>query len=241
MCWRARAGNRWAIARAGSNLGNALYWSARYEEAYALQREILAIYLDLGDRQGLSTIYFQLGLAETFLGRYTEARVTFTSALAEARAISFALEVGSALWGLILIDVAERAYADARSRGEEAIAIYMRLGEHFFLSLIHGLCALAARGMGVQQQARQHAVAALRAALPGRVWLATIHALCAIALLLADSGAPERSAELYALARERITWGTIPGRGTSPTRIGSDRRRTAARHCRRSAGAWSPA
>jgi predicted ATPase/class 3 adenylate cyclase/tetratricopeptide (TPR) repeat protein len=203
-------GNRRAIARAGSNLGEALYWNARYEESYELLRETLAIYLNLGDRQYLSTIYIRLGCAETFLGRYTEARATFTTALAEARAISFALEVGGALWGLILIDVAERAYAGARRRGEEAIAIYMRLGEHFFLSLIHGLCALAARGMGDRQQARQHAVAALHAALPARVWLATGQALCAIALLLADSGAPERSAELYALAKMKSYNGDDP-------------------------------
>jgi tetratricopeptide (TPR) repeat protein len=193
-------GNRRAIAQAGSNLGTVLYWNAKYEEAYELLRETLAIYLDLGDRQGLSTIYFRLGWAETFLGHYTEARATFMTTLAEARAISFALDIGSALEGLISIDVAEGAYADARTRGAEAIAIFTRLGEHFFLGLTHGLCALAARGMGDRQQARQHAVAALHAALPARVWRATREALCVIALLLADSGAPERSAELSALA-----------------------------------------
>jgi predicted ATPase len=198
------SGNRRAIARAGSNLGMALLWNARYEESYQLLRETLAIYLDLGDHQGLSTIYFRLGWVETFLGRYTNARTTFTTALAEARAISFALDVGSALYGLISLNVAERAYADARMRGEEGIAIFTRLGEHFFLSSIHWLCSLAARGMGDRPQACQHAAAALRSALPSRVWVKTCDAVCAIALLLADGGAPERSAELCALVEPEI-------------------------------------
>src|SRR5215212_8154080 len=89
-------------------------------------------------------------------------------------------------------------------------AIFTRLGEHFFLSSIHGLCALAARGMGNRQQAHQHAVAALHAALPSRVWIGTCEALLAIALLLADSGAPERSAELYALVEGENYTGDNP-------------------------------
>jgi predicted ATPase len=192
-------GNRRAIARAGSNLGAALHWNGKYEESYPLLRETLAIYQDLDDRQGLSTSYLRLGLAEVLLGHYTEARATFATALAEACAISLALDVGGSLRGLIAIDVVEGAYAHARTRGEEAIAIFTRLGEHFFLGTTHALCALAARGAGDRRRARQHAVAALHTALSARVWLATIHALWAIALLLADSGAPERSAELYAL------------------------------------------
>jgi hypothetical protein len=95
-------------------------------------------------------------------------------------------------------------------RGEEAIAIFMSLGEHFFLSSIHVTCAFAARGMGDRRRARQHAVAALHAALPARVWIVTCDALCAIALLLADSGAPERSAELYALAEGKHYTGDNP-------------------------------
>jgi tetratricopeptide (TPR) repeat protein len=198
-------GNRRAITRAGSNLGTALSWSAKYEQAHELLRETLAIYLDLGDRQGLSTIYFRLGLAELFLGRYTDARATFTTALAEARAISFALDIGAALQGLMHIALAENGFADARRLGEEAITIFTRLGEQFFLSSTYALCALADRGAGDERWARQHAVAALQISLSAHIWISTLNSLWTIALLIADAEAAERSAELYALIQRELT------------------------------------
>jgi predicted ATPase/class 3 adenylate cyclase len=198
-------GNQRAIARAGSNLGIALSWNAKYEEGYQLLRETLAIYHDLADRQGLSTIYYRLGAVELFLGRYQDARATFMTALAEARAISFALDVGGALQGLINVALAQGAYAEVRTLSEEAIPIYTRLGEQFFLGTTHALCALGERGAGDGRSARQHAVEALHIGLSARTWVSMLQTLWAIALLLADSGETERSAELYALTEREHT------------------------------------
>ncbi|HEU5010910.1 MAG TPA: helix-turn-helix domain-containing protein [Roseiflexaceae bacterium] len=210
-------GNRRAIVHAGSNLGMGLFWNGKYEQAYHLLHSTLTICLDLGDQYNLTIVYYRLGMAETYLGRYAAARTTFTSGLAAARAAGSDFGEGIALIGLLCIALAERAYSEVYPLATQAIALFTAMGETFFLNQAHFLSALAERGAGNQEQAWRHVVVGLRLALASRNWLLTIESLWAIALLFADRGALERTAELFALTERenppRDQWSTdVAGR-----------------------------
>jgi tetratricopeptide (TPR) repeat protein len=191
--------NHRAMAPAASELGAALYWNENYAEAHRLLEEAIAIYANLGDRVGLASTYLRRGFTETFLGRYADARTTFTHDLQIARALGSASAVGASLVGLMHVALAERTYTEARGLLTEAIPLFIGAGEHFFLSQTYAYGALAERGASNRAQARRHAIAALRTALEIHSWLQVVYAFWAIALLLADDAELERAVELYVL------------------------------------------
>ncbi len=197
-------GNRRTIALAASNLGSALYWSTKYEEANRLLQESAAIYTDLGDSANLPQVYQRLGVSEAFLGRFADAHATFERGLSIAQAVGSTLEAGSCLNGLTAVALADRAYSEAQRFIPEAIGCFKTIGERWYLSQAYAYSAIAERGVGNRPQARRHAITALRTSLEIRSWLITLFSLWAIALLLADSGEPGRAAELYALTEREL-------------------------------------
>jgi tetratricopeptide (TPR) repeat protein len=191
--------NHRAVALAASELGAALYWNENYAEAHRLLEEAIAIYANLGDRGALVGTYFRRGITELFLGRYADARTTFTRNLEIARELGSAIAVGTGLHGLMFVALAERTYAEVRALLTEAAPLFRRIGEQFFFSSTYAFGALAERGAGNRPQARRHAIAALRTAVEIHSWLQVVYAFWAFALLLADDAELERAVELYVL------------------------------------------
>jgi predicted ATPase/class 3 adenylate cyclase len=200
-------GNRRLIALAGGNLGVTLIWSRKLDEAYHMLQEPAAIYTDLGDRLGLMDTSYRLGLVQSHLGRYAEARAAFEEGRRIAQAVGSIFNSSEMLTGLMYGALAEGAYPDVLRLVAEAIPLCTTLGHRWNLSFTHTIGALAERGAGNRQQARPHVVAALRMALETHGWIRMIQALWGAALLLADDGVVERATELYTLAQREYPGG----------------------------------
>jgi predicted ATPase/class 3 adenylate cyclase len=202
-------GNRQAIARAAGNLGMALSWSGDYAEAYGLLQETATIYADLGDRLNLANAYARLGMSEMLLNRYADARATLERGLKLARGMGAVIEVGFCLDLLATVALAEGAYTEARSLVAEAIPPLTAVGERWFLSDMLIQSALAERGLGNRQQARQQTVAGLRLALEIRGLVPALCSLRTAALLLADDAELEHAVELDTLAQRETPFSQI--------------------------------
>jgi len=198
-------GNRLAIARATSNLGMAVNWSAKNDaEANRLLQEAVTIYTDLGDRDGLQVASLRLGIAQKDLGRYADARATLEEHQRMAHTLGMPLEAGAGLTILACVALAEGGYTEAQRLIGQAISGLTTIGERWHRSNAHWIGALAERGVGNWQGAWGHTVAALRLGLEIRAWKAVVHTLRAAALLLADDAERERAVELYALAEREV-------------------------------------
>jgi tetratricopeptide (TPR) repeat protein len=205
------SGNLHLIALAASNLCAALLrTSATLEEADTVGRTALTLIQELGHQAELPSMYFRLGTVVFNQGRYAEARMIFTSGLAVARRLGDALEICTLLYGLAWVALAEGANQDALRLAEESITVSVRLGEGFFRLQMLALNSLAARRLGDGVRARADAVAALHFALLARTL--DDAPLWAAALLLADCGAPERAAEVFALCEQMYLADNIPWR-----------------------------
>jgi tetratricopeptide (TPR) repeat protein len=98
------------------------------------------------------------------------------------------------------VTLAEEAYAEARGWFQESLALYREIGERGELSWTLAVAACAARGLGDLRQARAHLDEALWTTAEIGEFAPLMHALPALALLLADQGEVEQAVELYALA-----------------------------------------
>lgn len=186
------------IAQAASNLGAALFWDNTYPEAYETLRSALEIAQELGDQAELSNYYYRLGNATAYLGRYAEARASYTSGLAVAQRVDDALETCEIQVALAWVALAEGNAREAFRLAEEAFALSVRLGESQLRWQALTISALAARRLGTSMRARVDTMAALRFGLSTQTTV--LWGLCTAALLLADSGKPERAAEVVAFA-----------------------------------------
>jgi hypothetical protein len=173
-------------------------------------RIALTLIQELGHQAELPSISFRLGTVVFNMGRYVEARMIFTSGLAVARRLGDALEICILLYGLAWVALAEGANQDALRLAEESITVSVRLGEGFYRLQMLALKSLAARRLGDGVRARADTVATLHFALSARTL--DDAPLWAAALLLADCGAPERAAEVFALCEQMYLADNIPWR-----------------------------
>ncbi len=205
----ARAsGSLSATAQAASNLGAALFWSDANEEAYTILQTALELTRKLGHQVELANIYYRLGVATTFLGRYAEARESFSRGLA-ADQQSGQAERGfsESLTGLSWIALVEGDDQEALRLAEEVIERTILLGEEWFRQIAIGVRMLALRRLGEQARARADAVLLLRLGIATRS--ALDWCIWAIALLVSDGDPPERAAALSALAERTDTLSNV--------------------------------
>jgi len=114
-------------------------WSGKLDEAHRILQETAAIYTDLGDRLGLLDLCYRLGMTQTHLGRYADARGTFEEGKRIAQAVGSMFETGSILTGLMYGALAEGAYTEALRLVAEAIPLFTTIGERWFLTTTHNM------------------------------------------------------------------------------------------------------
>jgi predicted ATPase/tetratricopeptide (TPR) repeat protein len=195
------SGNTQLLAQAGSTLGTMLAIGNQYEEAYTRLAAALDLTHELGRRNELPNLYCAQGYVAAFLGRYTEARIAYTSGLRIAQQIGDELERCSLLSGLAGLALAERCYSEALSLADAALTLSDQLGEGYLRSRSLPYRALALRGLRSGDRGRSDAVATLRLGLAARSEILVV--LWVVALLLADAGELTRAAEVFLLSEQK--------------------------------------
>jgi non-specific serine/threonine protein kinase len=171
------------------------------EEASALGAESLALWRDLGDRQGTAFALHVLGFVDLAQGLYDQA----VAHIGEAQAIFEAL--GNRWWAVgVRSDVLGRAVygqgdlAEATAILEDALAVYRELGDPLNAALVLNYLGFVACDRGD----RAGAAARFAAGLPlwrqlGDLWTLADW-LAGVATLAETCGTPERSARLFGAA-----------------------------------------
>jgi tetratricopeptide (TPR) repeat protein len=141
-----------------------------------------------------------LGLVETDLGRYEDARRHFEQALALSRETDSKWHIGFGLYCLGYLALAEEKHVKAQQHQQESAAIFRACGQQSTVGWPLALLGAAESKLGQSAQARAHLRETLclsREMLDG---VTPLLALPAAALLFASLGQAERAVELYALA-----------------------------------------
>jgi tetratricopeptide (TPR) repeat protein len=192
-------GDQPSIAGACCLLAYTFWQQGKFEEAYALYQQGIAIWDGLGMHRHIPRNLQALGFIAMHLGWYEQALTQ------GQRCLAFARKIGD--WGIgyslsLLADVAlvKGTYTEAQRLYQESLAAHRqarrRNAEAFALV---GL-AYAARGLGQLAQARQHLWQSLLRYPKVTAFASLMSALPAMALLLVDRDEVERAVELYALA-----------------------------------------
>jgi tetratricopeptide (TPR) repeat protein len=134
------------------------------------------------------------------LGLYQEARPLARSGLRVGRETDTPEEVGLGLYGLGCVALAEGSYEQAQRQLQESLAAFRGYQGRAHTGQVLGALACAACRLGRHAQARQYICEALRTGVEIGSTLPALHALPAMALLLASEGQGERGVALYALA-----------------------------------------
>jgi tetratricopeptide (TPR) repeat protein len=193
-------GDRASIATGLSSLGSIFILLGKYSEARSLKEESLAICDDLGLRAEIAFSNTSLCHAQMHLGHYGPARTHGQRGLGFFREIGSQWGIGLSLCYLGWVALAEEEYAEAQELLEESAAADEKIGQRDHLGGALAALGYATRGLEQPSQAQEYLSRALRMASETENFMAVVHALSGIALLLADRGEVERAIEIYALA-----------------------------------------
>ncbi len=136
-----RAGDRSARAQAMSVLGQLLEREGHLEESAATLWDAIALWRELGEKEGLAEALRYLGFTSIFLRTYEEGE----TALTEAREIF--LELGDkrgeawAIQYLAFISFSRGDIDEANPRLQESLRMFTELGDQFGMSWSRGLLA----------------------------------------------------------------------------------------------------
>jgi predicted ATPase len=181
-------------------LASTLMWRGRYTEAQPLMEESVTIVNDLGSRGWSAITLANLGFVELHLGRYSEARIHGQKALQFARHLSYQNAMGLSLCVLGSIALAKAAYVEAQRFLRQSTDVLRKSEYPANLSLVLSCLAAAVCGGGDLDGSHGHLLESLQIAARIGVFLANLHALPTIAMLLVIRGDGKRAVEVYALA-----------------------------------------
>jgi len=119
-----------------------------YEAGEALCRESLALFRELGDKQGMALTLYRLGLLAWWKGQYPAARSLEEEALAFYRELGDKGGAADPLLILSRLALVQDDYAGARSLAEESLALFREVGDKWGLAyvLLHLALTIFARG-----------------------------------------------------------------------------------------------
>ena len=199
-------------------------YDGQFQRARAVLEGSLADFDQLGDTQGSMCRHGRIGFAQLGLGQYEEARgqAERVYALCQEYGLPFFYEplpadllacvelveaqrlvVGGTSAPTLESGESERAYAQAERLPLECVEFYRKhelVGQgQGHLGVVFSLQAMAARGLGMPDQARHNLNLALQASAE-EAFMVQVFPISGTALLLADAGEHERAVDLYALA-----------------------------------------
>jgi predicted ATPase/DNA-binding SARP family transcriptional activator len=188
------------VADAIKSIGEVLVRRGRFVDGLALMESSMEIYDDLAHSFGVSGLFPFFGEAKIHLGRYTEGR-------ADAQQGAERLHQIGHRWGTGFSQFVDGLGALGEGKSREALAL-LQESANVFGEIRHrenrgwvlGPLGLAAHRAGEPALARQCVAEALQTGSDLGAFMPLMYGLPAAALLLADQGAAERAAEVYAYA-----------------------------------------
>jgi predicted ATPase len=231
--WR-QLGESFGMAAALHNLGRAVHYQARYDEAARLYQETLALRRQIDDRRGLAATLNSLGVLNRDIGDDATARALYEESLGLYRELQD-------LWGqaLLLNNMARltrdaHALAQTRALCTESLDLFAALGDKHGITWVlsnlsivaqrQGAVARAARLIGATEAVRETLGAAPLSLSPGERAIYEASILLAREALGADAFS---SLQAGGRCRWRRSWRTRgrPPRRRPPPRAGSPSRR----------------
>ncbi len=122
-------GDTFGIARSLNLLGNLAWEQDTLSAAYAYYVESLRLHQSVGDQVSIAVGFLNVGSMELQRGAVAAAHTNCQACLRIGHAIGHQGVTAMALKSLSWIAFAQQAYAQAQSYGEEALAIFQRLGD----------------------------------------------------------------------------------------------------------------
>jgi tetratricopeptide (TPR) repeat protein len=147
------AGNRKAVAKALSALGDIEWREGDLESATTTLQRAIAIFEELGDREGVARAHRSLGMADLIVGEYRNARTSLEAALEASRA---AEDVRGEAWALQ--NLAWIAYVDGRpdeseGRLHQSLVLFEQIGDQGGIGWAKGLLAWVKFHLGIPDEA----------------------------------------------------------------------------------------
>jgi predicted ATPase/transcriptional regulator with XRE-family HTH domain len=184
------------VAKGLRQLGTTLYWHGRFAEALPLAEQSLAIYQDFGLSIEMGIVHALISLLRTALGQAEGAEEDARLAIALHQQHPGALAEDNAALGFALLVQGRNREAEIVLRS--SVALHQQLGRSP-VAQATPLLALCLRRRRADADARELLAVTLRRAGDLQVFMPSILGLASGALLLADSGATARAAEIAAL------------------------------------------
>jgi tetratricopeptide (TPR) repeat protein len=174
--------------------------AGQYAAGDAFYDACKAIYRERGYHVVSAAMDAWQSAVKVHLGLYEEARALARSGLKVGRETDTPQLVGLGLFELGCVALAEGSCEQAQRQLEESLAAFRVYQGRAHTGQVRGALACAACRLGQCVQARRHICEALRTGVEIGSTLPALHALPAMALLLADEGQVARGVALYTLA-----------------------------------------
>jgi len=196
-----QVGDRGGVAHALFFLGWVQACVGAFPEARARYVEGQALYQDLGDRRGLARAANSLGTLANLLREWDEARARLLESLALYRELGDRQGMAVALNNLGEAARGQQNYARASSYYQESLDLSREVGDQVGILMAYANLGHSAVAQGDPAAALPHYCQGMHVArdigaLPG-----ALDILAGVAGALAQTGQPERAAELLGLAR----------------------------------------
>ncbi|MCB0164311.1 MAG: tetratricopeptide repeat protein [Anaerolineae bacterium] len=192
-------GNRAAIADGLGNLAMSYYFLGKFQRAHAALVECLALCDDLGDSKSSMIACFRLGIANGGQGNFERANHYAQRGLRIARQVSDSFGITLLQYLIGAIAVCREDFVEAQATLKESVEIGRATGLLTEVSFALQELALAEHGLGNLPHARQYTVEGLQTALEAGDTISLALNILPCALLLAEQGHTQRTAELWAM------------------------------------------
>lgn len=184
-------------ARALDAAGVLVHSQCDYAQAVALYEESLALWQQLGDKEGTATVLNNLGIVANEQGDYVRARAFYEQSLALRRELGDDINIAKTLINLGTVAHDQGDYRQAETAYQESLALFQTLGDKWSITLTLSNLANLALSQNDYQRATRCAEAALVLSreLGDRVGIA--HALSNLAHATTYQHDHERAIALY--------------------------------------------
>jgi tetratricopeptide (TPR) repeat protein len=179
-----------------------LWWCGEFAQAVALLEESLAIQQEEGDLFWAGSTHRALVGAQAHLAHGALARAHARAGLDHAQRFGIQGSAANALLALSWVALAEREHSAAAEHLAEATAIYRQTGRRSELAQALACTAYVDRALDQRERAQGTLREAIHIALDIGAFHPLAFAVPVMALLLCDTGQPERAVELYAVASQ---------------------------------------
>ena len=196
---RQQIGDLSEAAQSQDDYGTVLAWRGRFQEAIDLYEQCLPLYEELGMHTKVAWVLALLGLINTYICQYDNARQVSLRCIQSASQLNFPRELALGYVGQGKADLGEGKLAEAHKHMLQAMEVERSIPQSDELAFALGHLALVELGLNQVDQACQHLSEALEINCKTHGMFSAIICLPASAVALARMGKVEKAIEVQAM------------------------------------------